>query len=244
MRNHNEKSRDMARSVLPSTARGTARQTRASIHRRERARLRTALHALRAVGDPDDFDGDLTWIARRDIGEMVDDRRSADKVGPLVTWAERRVERDPALAAASPEDREVQRAHSDGKEPHAAAHRSRSELRFGCRRVEAVGALPGGPVADRRRGEGPARHPSSPRPPLPMAPAVQLTLIPIKSVRVVRFGAGGVAVRYGEWVGTGRCRRGWRRGGCRAGRPDGTRRRVRGASWLRRQGLRGGRGRW
>lgn len=107
MRNHNEKARNMARSVLPSTARKTARLTRASIHGRERARLRSALHELRAVGDPIDFDGDLTWIARRDIEEMVDDRRGADKVGPLLTWAERLVERDPALAAASPEDREV-----------------------------------------------------------------------------------------------------------------------------------------
>lgn len=107
MRNHNEKARDMARSVLPSTARKTARLTRASIHGRERARLRSALHDLRAVGDPEDFDGDLTWIARRDLAEMVDDRRGADKVGPLLTWAERLVERNPALAAASPEDREV-----------------------------------------------------------------------------------------------------------------------------------------
>ena len=107
MRNHNEKARDMARSVLPSTARKTARLTRASIHGRERARLRSALHDLRGHGDPDDLDGDLTWIARRDIEEMVDDRRGADKVGPLLTWAERLVERNPALAAASPEDREV-----------------------------------------------------------------------------------------------------------------------------------------
>ena len=107
MRNHNEKTREMARSVLPSTARKSARLMRASIHGRERAQLRATLHALQAVGDPDDFEGDLAWTARRDIEEMVDDRRGADKVGPLLRWAERLVERDPALAAASPQDREV-----------------------------------------------------------------------------------------------------------------------------------------
>ena len=107
MRNHHEKARDMARSVLPSTARKSARHAGASIHGRERARLRSELHALRVAGDADDFEGDLTWTARRDIEEMVDDRRGADKVGPLLAWAERLVERDPALGAATPEDREV-----------------------------------------------------------------------------------------------------------------------------------------
>lgn len=95
MRNHNEKPRDMARSVLPSTARKAARRQRASIHGRERARLRAALHGLRSTGDPDDFEGDLVWIARRDLEEMVDDRRGADKVGPLLAWAERLVESVP-----------------------------------------------------------------------------------------------------------------------------------------------------
>lgn len=107
MRNHNEKARDMARSVLPSTARKAASKQRASIHGRERARLRAALNELRTIGDPDDFEGDLTWIARRDVEEMVDDRRGADKVGPLLAWAERLVETVPALTDASLEDREV-----------------------------------------------------------------------------------------------------------------------------------------
>lgn len=43
MRNHHDKARDMARSVLPSTARKGARRARAQIHRRERARLRSEL---------------------------------------------------------------------------------------------------------------------------------------------------------------------------------------------------------
>jgi hypothetical protein len=106
MRNHNEKARDMARSVLPSTARKAARKQRALIHGRERARLRAALHESRTIGDPDDFEGDLVWIARRNLEEMVDDRRGADKVGPLLAWAERLVETVPALTDASLEDRE------------------------------------------------------------------------------------------------------------------------------------------
>ncbi|MCC6225018.1 MAG: hypothetical protein IT195_01250 [Microthrixaceae bacterium] len=46
MRNHNEKARDMARSVLPSTARKGARDARAVIHGRERAHERRLLHEL------------------------------------------------------------------------------------------------------------------------------------------------------------------------------------------------------
>ncbi len=108
MRNHNEKARDMARSVLPSTARKGARQTRAHIHGRERARLRAELHALRSIGqEADDFEGDLAWTAKRDIKEMVNDRRGADKVGSLIAWAERVVERDPALTSANWNDRAV-----------------------------------------------------------------------------------------------------------------------------------------
>lgn len=107
MRNHHEKARDMARSVLPSTARKNARRTRASIHGRERARLRAELHSLRVAGDADDFEGDLVWTARREIEEMVLDRRAADKVGPLLAWAERLIETDPTLSAATPDEREA-----------------------------------------------------------------------------------------------------------------------------------------
>lgn len=107
MRNHHEKARDMARSVLPSTARKAARRTRASIHGRERARLRVELHSLRDAGDADDFEGDLVWTARREIKDMVLDRRGADKVGPLLAWAERLIETDPTLSAATPDEREA-----------------------------------------------------------------------------------------------------------------------------------------
>ena len=107
MRNHDQKTRDMARSVLPSTARKHAREARAFIHGRDRVRLRAELHDLRSLDDPDDFEGDLTFPVQRHIKTMVSDRRSADKVGSLIAWAERLVHRDPQLDAASPEDREV-----------------------------------------------------------------------------------------------------------------------------------------
>lgn len=100
MRNHHEKTRDMARSALPSTRRRGARQDRALAHKTERSRLRSALHELAAYDDPDDYEGELTWEARREIAWMVDDRRAGDKLGPLLHWAERIVERDPALRDA------------------------------------------------------------------------------------------------------------------------------------------------
>ena len=109
MRNHDEKALDIARSVLPSTRRRGARADRVTIHARERARARARARAhlreLARLEDPDEFERDLTWEARREIGWMVEDRRAADKVGPLMRWAERKVETDPELADASFEER-------------------------------------------------------------------------------------------------------------------------------------------
>ena len=84
MRNHHEKARDMARSVLPSTARTSARSMRAQIHGRERAHERQLLHDLRRCPDPDDYGAclGLSDRHRRDVADMVDHRRSWDKVGP------------------------------------------------------------------------------------------------------------------------------------------------------------------
>lgn len=100
MRNHHEKARDVARSVLPSTARRAARARRAAIHRRERALERRLLHDLVRSCDPDDVVDDVGAVRRSELGRMVADRRAADKVGPLLHWAERTVERDPTLAGA------------------------------------------------------------------------------------------------------------------------------------------------
>jgi len=106
MRNHNQKARDMARSVLPSTQKGT-KKIRRTIQGSERARVRGLLQQVQQLSDVDDFDADLGWGARGEIKEMVGGRRAADKVGPLLRWAARKVECDPDLISASPADRDV-----------------------------------------------------------------------------------------------------------------------------------------
>lgn len=107
MRNHDQKARDMARSVLPSKARKRARDERAEIHGRERAHERRLLRAMLRCSDPDDFECDLGFAARHrgDISGMVYDRRTADKLGPLLHWAERLIESDPVLSVATPAER-------------------------------------------------------------------------------------------------------------------------------------------
>jgi hypothetical protein len=104
VRNHNEKIKDMAESVLPSKRRRGARFERRHIHAQERARIRAELHAYRTAIDPDDIETDLRIDGRHAIARMVSDRRDADKVAPLVRWAIRRVELDPDLRGASVED--------------------------------------------------------------------------------------------------------------------------------------------
>lgn len=105
MQNHHEKARDMARSVLASTSRKGSRFERATIHHRERARSRRALHELAALADPDDFEGDLCWEDRCARFSMVSDRRDFDKVAPICRWAARTVATNPRLAVASVEER-------------------------------------------------------------------------------------------------------------------------------------------
>lgn len=104
MRNHDQKARDMSRSVLPSTARHLSRKRRAQIHRTERARFRQELARLRALDDPDDHEGDLCWQARDRMDDMVRTRREHDKVGPLLRWAQHAAAHDPRIAGASPDE--------------------------------------------------------------------------------------------------------------------------------------------
>ncbi|QYG95204.1 hypothetical protein HC251_24095 [Iamia sp. SCSIO 61187] len=107
MRNHDQKARDMARAVLPSTSRRGARKAKRAVHAGERARLRLALHDARTTVHPDDVQVDLHWLDRSGMIHVVAERRSYDKVAPLLRWAEAVVERDAALAAASSSDRQV-----------------------------------------------------------------------------------------------------------------------------------------
>lgn len=66
---------------------------------------RVELHAVVGFDHADDYEGDLAWVARGDIAQMVEDRRYGDKVGPLMRWAERTVATDPALSEATMAER-------------------------------------------------------------------------------------------------------------------------------------------
>lgn len=82
-----EKRRDIARSVLPSTRRRSARYYKNHAHRAVRARVRDML----ATENWDD--GDLSLDAQRygsyrGVKEAVYERRMADKLGPIMRWAE------------------------------------------------------------------------------------------------------------------------------------------------------------
>lgn len=106
MRNHNEKRRNMARSVLPSKWRGGARKVRRQIHHGERIRLREALAEARRVPEPDDIEVARAFVDRSAMEwQLVEQRRLADKTRPLERWAERTVIQTPALQAMPPDDR-------------------------------------------------------------------------------------------------------------------------------------------
>jgi hypothetical protein len=103
VRNHNEKTRDMARSVLPSTRRAWAREARRAIHHRERARLRSALAVARR-DEPDDIEVDLAFVDRGARRDFVLDRRSGDKVAPVINWAVRTIAKSVDLRQLDPRD--------------------------------------------------------------------------------------------------------------------------------------------
>lgn len=104
MRNHAEKRRDMARSVLPSTARKSARLNKACGNRAHRRNVTLTLDAWAKEIDPYDFEGhvlepehdnrrDPTWDG------VVWERRAHDKLS-VVRWAERLCETLPELKDA------------------------------------------------------------------------------------------------------------------------------------------------
>lgn len=104
MRNHDEKIKDMGRSVLPSTGRRNARATRRMNHHRQRAVERAALAAYRGAADPEVVTPDFRGTIAQDTWELVWVRRSRDKVAPLVRWAQATIAADPELRAASLEE--------------------------------------------------------------------------------------------------------------------------------------------
>lgn len=92
-----DKVRQMARSILPSTSRHASR-ARPVIHRAERHRARAATRAM--LKDPELWDEgcDEPDVMQREIGVMVRDRRGADKLNHFERWAVKRTREMPAEA--------------------------------------------------------------------------------------------------------------------------------------------------
>jgi hypothetical protein len=84
---HKDKQRDLRRGILPSTSRKGAREDLRAARRRSRAHGSEVLHEIAEVGwddatlDPND---DFTRLTRYAVRE----RRDADKVAPIMRWAE------------------------------------------------------------------------------------------------------------------------------------------------------------
>src|SRR5438445_13894997 len=95
VRNHDEKIKDMSRSVLPSTWSEGARWERRQIHKRQRARARIALAGETAAGQC--ATPDFNDAYRAEIAALVRARRGMDKEAPLKRWARARIAADPVL---------------------------------------------------------------------------------------------------------------------------------------------------
>ena len=100
MRNHDQKIKDMGRSVLPSTGRRSARDNRRMAHKRQRAIELAAVIAYRRDADPESVTPDVRGTYGSDISAMVWSRRGRDKVGPLIRWAQATIAADPVLRSA------------------------------------------------------------------------------------------------------------------------------------------------
>ncbi len=90
---HNDKRRDMARSVLASTQRRAARCALVAVRRRHRRAVGQQLRSLRGRLDffaLDDFDlGDEDRYPDHLVQQEVTARRGFDKLGPLFRWSVR-----------------------------------------------------------------------------------------------------------------------------------------------------------
>ncbi len=110
-----DKARDIARGVLPSTARKSAREDKRNFHASHRGAQRQANHAIERslatvsahgtiAHDPDLYDDfeerdvidgyaastkkeGVGWDDLSQNGEIIYSRRGADKLGPLISWA-------------------------------------------------------------------------------------------------------------------------------------------------------------
>lgn len=92
------KQRDMIRSVLPSKSRKGARDDLNNARRAARSEARSRMSVYRGyVRDIDEIEHDIALddYPTERIGEIVDNRREADKLGPLFRWAPAQVEHLP-----------------------------------------------------------------------------------------------------------------------------------------------------
>ncbi|MCP3059326.1 hypothetical protein LXT21_11130 [Myxococcus sp. K38C18041901] len=90
-----EKSLQMARSLLPSQWREKARQHRTHASRSTRRTVR--VHVARMVSDPDFFEGcaEVDADSTVEMRQMVNRRRQSDKVSPFLRWAKHRTADEP-----------------------------------------------------------------------------------------------------------------------------------------------------
>lgn len=90
-----EKARDIARSILPSTRRRSAREDAARLKRNTRRHNRQSLHTWARYDDPYDYEGHIYdydepspchayWGTIKDV---MWDRRNGDKLGAFQRWA-------------------------------------------------------------------------------------------------------------------------------------------------------------
>lgn len=84
-----EKRRDMSRSVLPSTSRKSSREYKRIVHHQVRTKIRTLIAREDWDNDSDLYNLDPQRNkSYQGIKVVVRERRGADKVAPLMRWAE------------------------------------------------------------------------------------------------------------------------------------------------------------
>lgn len=86
------KKRNMARSILPSTARKGAREDLAQAKRSARSKVNQSLSRFKGYADEvvdlyDEDSDDLEFYPDHRISEIMWERRASDKVGPVQRWA-------------------------------------------------------------------------------------------------------------------------------------------------------------
>jgi hypothetical protein len=160
VRNHDQKIKDISRSVLPSKGRRSAQVNRRLIHKKQRARELAAVIAYRRDADPGGVTPDVRGTYAPDITGMVWDRRVKDKVGPLIRWAKATVAADPVLRSAP---RAEQVAYFARLMPdttvgrHAVQHIEQA-LEWDERRARYSASRPAAPGLDALRMEGQLRQ--------------------------------------------------------------------------------------